>query len=469
MPGKRKKFIDKKHAVSFTLGSRSQHDPLLLAGGSENVLLPGQASSHSKKDRLDEQMKFGIYYDDDYDYLQHLKDVNELNDVGIVEHFHISADQPPMDTSLQLPSSVFGSAVETKVGLLNRAAPMPGPQLDWDPDIVAGLDVDFDYDNPDNILQDDFVAIAEGPLPESTNDDMNQELDGLFDDEDTATTIHCQARLPTVSEEASESDDVSSESESDTDSGSDLGSLDGGPAKSALTSYSMTSSVLPRNEKLTLLDDMFEKFAEGYCEDEIGDLSHEEIDGYLRPNSERMKMLFAQFEQQQKKITLKDLREEASGNCDPVDECSDSNDEMTEIVVEEPEEKWDCETILSTHSTLYNRPATITEETKKRGPVNPITLTKNLEIPSDVLTSRGLTRRQMEQQPNETMSSVQLPQRTKNETAEEKRARKQAVREARKERREQKTALRKAFRNEKLKHDQELINAQHNLQGINIV
>jgi len=31
-----------------------------------------------------------------------------------------------VDTSLQLPSSVFGSTVETKVGLLNQAAPMPG-------------------------------------------------------------------------------------------------------------------------------------------------------------------------------------------------------------------------------------------------------------------------------------------------------------------------------------------------------
>jgi len=44
--------------------------------------------------------------------------------------------------------------------------------------------------------------------------------------------------------------------------------------------------------------------------------------------------------------TLKDLREEASENCGPVDKCSDDNDEMTEMVVEEPEEKWDCETIL---------------------------------------------------------------------------------------------------------------------------
>jgi len=64
-------------------------------------------------------------------------------------------------------------------------------------------------------------------------------------------------------------------------------------------------------------------------------------------------------------------------------------------------------------------------------PVNPVKLTKNLEIPSDVLTSRGLTRRQMQQQQTESLS-VQPPQRTKDETAEEKRARKQAVRELRK-------------------------------------
>ena len=56
-------------------------------------------------DRLSEQRKFGVYYDDDYDYLQHLKDVNELNDVGIVEHFHISADQV-LNISVLLWSSV---------------------------------------------------------------------------------------------------------------------------------------------------------------------------------------------------------------------------------------------------------------------------------------------------------------------------------------------------------------------------
>lgn len=35
-----------------------------------------------------------------------------------------------------------------------------GPRLDFDPDIVAALDDDFDFDNPENILEDDFVLQA---------------------------------------------------------------------------------------------------------------------------------------------------------------------------------------------------------------------------------------------------------------------------------------------------------------------
>lgn len=38
-----------------------------------------------------------------------------------------------------------------------------GPRLDFDPDIVAALDDDFDFENPENILEDDFVLQANDP------------------------------------------------------------------------------------------------------------------------------------------------------------------------------------------------------------------------------------------------------------------------------------------------------------------
>jgi len=61
---------------------------------------------------------------------------------------------------VQLPSSVFASQVEENVGLLNKAAPESGLRLDLDPDVVAAMDEDFDYDDPENQLEDDFIALA---------------------------------------------------------------------------------------------------------------------------------------------------------------------------------------------------------------------------------------------------------------------------------------------------------------------
>lgn len=81
-----------------------------------------------------------------------------------------------------LPSSVFESEVEEKIGILNKAAPQSGNikqfklhnmtliyscfinciglRLDLDPDIVAAMDDDFDFENPDNELEDDFMVLA---------------------------------------------------------------------------------------------------------------------------------------------------------------------------------------------------------------------------------------------------------------------------------------------------------------------
>ena len=45
---------------------------------------------------------------------------------------------------------------EEAVGLLNKAAPR-GLDLSLDPDIVAAMDDDFNFDDPDNEFDDDFV------------------------------------------------------------------------------------------------------------------------------------------------------------------------------------------------------------------------------------------------------------------------------------------------------------------------
>ena len=120
---------------------------------------------------------------------------------------------------LKLPSSVFGSTVEEPVGLLYRAIPPVGPQPSWDPDIVAGIDDDFDFENPDNQLEDDFVVHASQSAEET-----NMLSDELSDSDMTTEFV----------------DDYEE-------------------TKSQFTNYSLTSSVIRRNNQLTLLDDKFER------------------------------------------------------------------------------------------------------------------------------------------------------------------------------------------------------------------
>jgi protein LTV1 len=92
-----RKFIDKKSAVKFKLMHRSQYDPLIADENAPKFVLVPVAGDLEKADelvhyepsagasedevldakykRLAEQAQFGIYYDDDYDYMQHLKEV----------------------------------------------------------------------------------------------------------------------------------------------------------------------------------------------------------------------------------------------------------------------------------------------------------------------------------------------------------------------------------------------------------
>lgn len=65
------------------------------------------------------------------------------------------------DNKVNLPSSVFETNIEEKTGLLNKITPELGTQLrSYDPDIIAALDDDFDFDNPNNQLEDDFIELA---------------------------------------------------------------------------------------------------------------------------------------------------------------------------------------------------------------------------------------------------------------------------------------------------------------------
>ncbi|XP_072046291.1 protein LTV1 homolog [Amphiura filiformis] len=471
MGKKKKPYIDKKNAVSFHLVHRSQRDPLQADDeSSKHVLMPLASQNEKVKNDVEkqkeEERQFGIFYDDEYDYMQHVRAANP----ECVWQPAVMPSSKPTDSrnvrfaddtkqkekpKLQLPAAVFPSQQEDEVGLLNKAAPISGPRLDLDPDVVAAMDEDFNFEDPDNQLDDDFVLVAQGGKYQMKTDN----------------------KLILISEDAEE-DDSDEESGEDFDS-DELDDLDdddqrtynSDETKSRFTSYSLTSSVIRRTDGLTLLDDRFEKVFEEYDDMEIGALDHDEIGGHIPEQGGVLEQVLGEFEEAQKVSTLKDAREAAKDGEDVQEEDSDDDDdELVKMSIEEPnKERWDCESILSTHSNLYNHPKTIKEPSKKD---NKIKLSQKTGMPLNVLPKPGPTKKQLEREMVEEtrLPAVVIPrQKGQKETAEERKQRKLAVKMDRRERRIEKKFNKQAFKEEEKRQGKVIMNLKQNLQGIKMV
>lgn len=472
MPHRKKKsFIQKKSSVTFHLVHRSQKDPLVAdENAPQRVLLPAERADVRKQ--KEEQRKYGVFFDDAYNYLQHLKEASPVAEL-VASSSRLQGKQEkkaPVDNvqqevhqipsySINLPSSVFASEFEEETGLLNKAAPVRGPLPELDPDIVAALDEDFDFDDPDNILEDDFVMKAVANESETV---PRTGSDGEDNDEDWEDT---------------EDEDYDSDGPLSSEDGSQTSTSKRGPpellfmdeeTRSRFTNYSITSSVMRRNEQLTLLDDRFEKLYAEYDDDEIGALDHHELEGCIQVDSERLGEVIADYHNQKSKDCQMpdDLGPRAEVQI-PEEEEEDVKGEMETLITEEVTEQWDCESILSTYSNLYNHPKLIID------PPKPSTIKVSIKtgIPLGVLPKPNLTAKQLERL--EMINVGDVPRastqiRQHGENKEEKRFRKQAIKVERKERRIEKKTNRAAFKMEKVRQEQVLLNLKQNLQGIKL-
>lgn len=437
-------------------------------------------STHMVKRKKDQQ-KFGVFFDDDYDYLQHLREAARQE-----VHWEEVVNTKKEDTTnekekekekpkpkLQLPSSVFPSEFEEKEGMLRKAIKIQGPRPDWDPDIVETLDDEFDHENPDNELEDNFMEMAMG-------NEMGDEYDSGDEDEDWEDDDE-------RSMGSNDADFSDNEEEGDDKFGPMINTFDKDETKSRFTEYSMTSSVIRRNEQLSLLDDRFEKFFENY--DEVGPLDCEEIEGHVDINDELLLQYAKDFDKDEKHQRY----DKAWDICRITKENHDSDEEelLLEHEVTETEnnkKRWDCESILSTYSNIYNHPKLIDIPSKKRP--SKIQINPKTGIPmntldgenSGKLTMKSLAKlntAQNEQETNKfgarsvcaesvfsTLSVLSI--RPKDETTEEKKERKKLLKEYRGERRIEKKANQMAFKDEKIRQSSIRINAQ-NTQGNRIL
>ncbi|XP_053962003.1 protein LTV1 homolog [Anastrepha ludens] len=509
--GKGKKvFIDRKNAVTFHLVHRSQHDPLVTDDTApQHVLVEALPQSISNTDsvnaakRYEEQKKFGIFFDDDYDYLQHLKKPEQEVVWEYVENPNqvrkrLEEGRTTTAPKLALPSSVFASEYEEDEGMLNRAAPVPGPRPDWDPDVVAALDEDFDFDNEDNLLEDDFVlkAMAEGDDDEQENSDADYSDE---DDKDALSNVEEDNERDFDSDNLNESDDEEDEQELMDRLGPLLRkhSFNDEETKSRFTEYSMSSSVIRRNDQLTLLDDRFERFYATYDDPELGDLACEEIDGDW---DQKHRVLMACYREHKrgKKVEpyKKEWDRERVEKYRDIIEGEDPNDELIEMeIADDEQKKWDCKSVLSTYSNIYNHPKLIEEPTRRsrrsskaesNAGVNKIEIDPKTGLPANVLRNgenNQLTEKSLAKLDapisstgpkslcNKSLISTLsvLSIRPKDETPEEKRERKRLLKEYRLERRIEKKANAEAFKEEKKRQTHVKINQKCNQQGTKII
>lgn len=512
MGKKSKKFIDRRRDVlhTFKVVARSQRDPLITDENAPQAVL----SSTGPDKKKNEREKYGIYFDDDYDYLQHLRGVREaVNwDEGELEVYTIRKEDPQANKKelrkqkLVLPSSAFESFVEEPIGLLNKAVPLTGPRPELDPDVVAGLDDDlineFGACNPDDedALPDNFVVMlnSEKPIHEFEDDDDGDWEDCDEDEDiwgDDNEGIH---HLPPLSkltayrennkEEGYDADeeerDFSSDfNDSDNEERDQLCSLDG-PSRtfceeetmSHFTNYSLTSSVLRRNEGLSVLDDCFEeKFIREYQDEHVGALDLEEIDGFIGEESPLFQQVLENAKKQLKTEQPEDERTRIINWIRDMEQRIDDDGnekEQIEVSDDEPGEKWDCETILSTYSTQFNHPRLITDPPRrKRIAVNPRTgiplehgiegLTKKALAHHNDQTAADNEKAQLDTETLITsMSAISV--RPIGETSEERRYRKKALKELRRERRNEKKLNRAAFKDEKRRLEKIHLNNRYN-------
>jgi protein LTV1 len=218
----------------------------------------------------------------------------------------------------------------------------------------------------------------------------------------------------------------------------------------------MSSSAMHRSEQLTLLDDRFDKLLEEYeCSDsdeEVVDLPPVDFSGLLLKTLDKA---FDEFLDEEQGEDIQDIQlpmlERQMHACKILDEVveqdaagefSDASDDMHPW--DRPEAQvpqWDCETVLSTYSNIYNRPKLLDEAPAPKQRIR--------------LTRRGfpVTESAQVDPADETDGSdatvINLGQaRAKDEPKEDKKSRKSAIKEERRQRRAEKKATKEAFKQE---------------------
>jgi len=442
--GRKNRKFNKKNAITFQLVHRSQRDPLQSDPDSSLFVLKPLSNNINNNDND---------YDNDYDNNDHNDNFDEENDkFADPEHEDEYQQQPSQRTSRQsfltddfpddgydysqhlkvirpggifIPSAVFGSKNERPVGLLN----IQSSENELDPDLLEALEGGGDKED----LDDNFVELAGGEISE------NQSSNSRFAD--------FQAEEDTEDNDDNE-DDLEDERHIN---GSD----------------SRTRKFKREERKPNrLVDERFEHVALAYSDSEIGELNEDDesirgkltidafadvLDDFIASSQDTIQpsQFISPATQQMNATTEQNLNE-------PDLQSSESEQDIVEEQVSD-EEKWDCESIISTYTNTENHPVLI-EEPKS---VKKIFISRKTQMP--ILAQQEQPKQiSKAQDSNQKHATKKLPLRHKDETTEEKRHRKALIKQERKANRGKKKELKMMYKKEEMRQQHILVvNNQH--------
>ncbi|CAG8640629.1 26_t:CDS:10 [Funneliformis mosseae] len=475
----KKPFIDRKNARHFHLVHRSQKDPLISDHeASSRVLVevvPTNLRGKNKQieyndiDDIDDQQRkdeiesrvgkaalYGIHFDDtEYNYLQHLKPIGE-NEGGAIfieapkrekrekkkggnielkkgddeledNKDASSTSKKDRKVRILLPEEVLPSKEELPVGLLNQSAipeDIQGFLPDMDPRLRETLEALEDDEYVENDLDDEFFSA------------LNAENNEFYEEQ----------------EEDFEPEEEIENWESETTGG-----------------YSMTSSIMFRNDKLRLLDEQFEKIEKEYTEVEediesddkstsssqirqdFSQILDEFLDKYEISGCKIVQKLEGDNVQDQLETVRRSLGKINLNDGVSQDNIINEKDGSVESI---KKEAWDCQSILSTYSNFENHPILIREI-----PHQKINISQKSGLP--VLESSVENKEKDNDEEGIKIKMDEKDQikvnigaaRSKNESKEEKKLRKQINKDEKKNRRVEKKSLKRAFAKERTKQN----------------
>ncbi|RUS89571.1 hypothetical protein EGW08_002689 [Elysia chlorotica] len=411
---KKKKFITKKESTTYSVVPGYVEDE-------DDYGRPNE-SQEEMAARKEEERKYGVFYNDEYNYLKHLKSLDEQGMMVSSDHVSVEDETRSVSSGPKVFFEMFSTDMEE------------GEILDAD--VLAALDnaplVSIDEDDLeaedgqgaaglDSLLDDDFISKGGGVL-ERTEDEDDEE----WSDDD-------------VEEDEEDEEDLSSDfAVSDDDEGSEaLSTRQQGEGRGTVQddiAEAQTSLIL-RN---------FEEGLGFHCSNQVPDFEPEvpsEVD------YEHLKLILSQDAKKRQPASWAEVLDNRAerAKVDPSKYIYEDEDEVVWKDAPKPKPKFDCVSILSLNSNTRNLPTDLlppSSKSKKSQQQAP----NDDNQSSSALANRGLSLKELEEEMRESRLADRASTfRPSGETVDEKKARKKAIKEERKERRQEKKANKLVF------------------------